>query len=707
MGAPTASAEIFLGLNVEGLKKGFKKGVVAAKDFQQKLEKHRATMRKVAVTSGIAFGGMVAGIGATVNAAKKLEDEIVNALTLIDAQGEEYEAMQEKMSALAIKLSKDLGISADEIAKSFYQVLSAGADITSESFEQLTVTALKMAKTVGLETNQAVEILADTVNAFNMDMSEAEKISDVFFNTSKKVATTVPQLAEAFKEAGGTAATMGFSVEETAAVLAGFAERGIKGAKAGTTFRIMATRLGAATGEAADALEELGVQSFNADGSMRPMIDILKDMQQRMAPLTDEQANLTLKVIAGEEAFAKVGALLSGDLSKLEAWKDELNDTGATSEAFNKKLNSLSGQLGILKAEFEAIIIPIGKAFVPTIVKLAKSLGDIAKKMAPFIQQNAKFLTVLLGGGVFAAGLIAALSSLGLMLTALPAIFAAIAGPIGIVVAGVLALAGAIAYLTLREQKLPTTLKELDYELGKNAKKTADLKAQIDKLIPAGETLNSYLLDQANVGNDLYHELRALDLEYQQQLEFTEKLTKAKKDLVEQETRLQEAAKLTAAIPPPTTTMPGGIPAAGVTPFDDAYFDKAKMSYEEYMAAGYFDMHEQLYGADIDFYEQRKQAAADYQQTMMQGAIGATQAFFGTMHGMYEHFHGVIGKTVVAAAVESLIAALEAWRIAEIAKATGGAALSFGSCRQDGIQRRGRTAQTHRAFLRPQGRNHF
>lgn len=218
---------------------------------------------------------------------------------------------------------------------------------------------------------------AATLHAFELDVAKAERAADVFFATSRLTATTVPQLTDAMREAGPAAAAVGLSLEETAAVLAGFAAKGVKGAKAGTAFRMILTRLAKPPADAARALQFLGVSVFDSTGQMRPMIDVLKDMQKGMAQLTGAQKAAVLKAIAGEEAFSKLGGLLEGNLDTLEGWQRTLTESsGALELAFGQKMEAASEQVKLLWISVKNLAISIGQ---PLLEALSGAAGWLAK----------------------------------------------------------------------------------------------------------------------------------------------------------------------------------------------------------------------------------------------------------------------------------------------------------------------------------------
>lgn len=427
---------IALGIVIR-LKDEASRGVRAALGGIERLgEEAEATQKKVAKLesgfrqlrdAGLALTGMgAAAAGAlfsVVKPAATLEAAIKNTLTLTGETGEAFARMEREMTRRALELSTVLGVSASEVADSFYQVLSSGAEALTPQFDALSETALKMAKTVGLEPAAAVEILSDTLHAFELDVAQAERAADVFFATSRLTATTVPQLTEAMREAGPAAAAVGLSLEETSAVLAGFASKGVKGAKAGTAFRMILTRLAKPPGEAAKALRFLGVSVFDASGEMRPMIDVLKDMQAGMARLTSAQKAAVLKAVAGEEAFSKLGGLLEGNLDTLASWRQELTKGGALQLAFAQKMEAASEQVKLLWVSVKNLAISIGQPLLASLSGAAAWLARVLQGVTAFTKAH-PVLGKLVGATLAVVGVFGLLAGGVLTVTGMLGLFA-------------------------------------------------------------------------------------------------------------------------------------------------------------------------------------------------------------------------------------------------------------------------------------------
>ncbi len=322
----------------------------------------------------------VGALAAIVVPAAALQDAVRDALTLTGETGKAFDDLEKGMTAAAIRLSEKLGVSAKQVAVGFYQVLSTGAKALSPEFNALAETALKMGKTVGLEPADAIERLNDTIKAFGLESTEAARVADVLFNTSKLAALTVPQLTEAMSIAAPAARTFGAKLETTSAALAALAEGGIKGARAGTGLQSIFLRLAAPTTEVEKALNELNVRVADSVGNIRPFNKILIDLRKSLMKQTEAQRAASLKALAGQEAFKILGTLVSKSLDTTIEWTDALQDSaGALDLAFIQKIGTAVERVKALWISVKNLAATAGGVFLTSLSGVADTLTKFTR----------------------------------------------------------------------------------------------------------------------------------------------------------------------------------------------------------------------------------------------------------------------------------------------------------------------------------------
>jgi len=344
---------------------------------------------------GIAAGA-VAALNKAIQPAVDLQDSLRDALILTGKTGEEFKRLDKEMTDAAQDLSDELGVSAQEIAVGFYQVLSTGAEAMSPQFDAVAKTAIKFAKTINLSVAESVERVNDTLNAFGLEATQAEHVADVFFNTSKKAAVTVPQLADAMREVAPQAADLGITLEQTAAVLASMAEKGEKGARAGTALKIILSRLSKPPTEAAKALRKMGVRVFEANGKMRDFIEILKDMQKATKTMTDKQKSFALGAIAGQEGISKLSGVLRTNLDITEDWVRSNEDAAdALDLAYRQRMDTAKRSTDALWHSIKNLLSEGIQPFLDDINESLKDVKSIVVMIREWVEANEKLITTL------------------------------------------------------------------------------------------------------------------------------------------------------------------------------------------------------------------------------------------------------------------------------------------------------------------------
>ena len=256
-------------------------------------------------------------------------------------------------------------------------------------------------------------------------------------------ATTVPQLTEAMNEAAKVAVEMRLPLEDVASVLVGFANKGVKGARAGMAFRMVMTKLAAPSDEAADALARLGVAVYDADTrAMRPIVSILRDMQTGFAGVTHEEREAMLKAISGEEVFAKLGGLLSSDLSVLEAWAGELRAGGVIQTAFQQKAETLSFAFAGARESLRNVAIALGRNLLPILKPVGQTISWLAERVRGLLEAHPLVTKIAVG---FAAAATAAALVVGpvIMIAGIVGAMGGIPAILGAVTAGFASLGAA------------------------------------------------------------------------------------------------------------------------------------------------------------------------------------------------------------------------------------------------------------------------
>lgn len=230
------------------------------------------------------------------------------------------------------KFAKEMGsttaFSATEAAEALNYMALAGYD--SETSMKMLPNVLNLAAAGSMDLATASDMVTDSQTALGLSIDETNTLVDQMAQTSSKSNTSVQQLGDAILTIGGTAKNMSGGITEMNAVLGVLADNGIKGSEAGTHLRNIILSLSAPTDNAAATLEQLGISATDAEGNMRPLPDIMEDLNMAMDDLTQEEKTQALNTIFNKTDLSSVNALLSSAANNVDGIADALLNTGVS-----------------------------------------------------------------------------------------------------------------------------------------------------------------------------------------------------------------------------------------------------------------------------------------------------------------------------------------------------------------------------------------
>jgi len=165
-----------------------------------------------------------------------------------------------QLAATVRGLSDEFNQPLGDVSEGLYQVISNQIQGTANQVDVLT-TSLKFSKVAVASTEDSVNLLTGTLNAFGKDASESEDVAAKFFKTIELGRTRASELAVSFGRTAPMAAQLGISLDELQASYAAVTIGGVKTAEAATQIRGAMTALVKPTTDMKKALRQLGYES--------------------------------------------------------------------------------------------------------------------------------------------------------------------------------------------------------------------------------------------------------------------------------------------------------------------------------------------------------------------------------------------------------------------------------------------------------------
>ncbi|WP_387467769.1 phage tail tape measure protein [Photorhabdus sp. RM323S] len=334
----------------------------------------------------------------------------VQALTRLDKNDPRLGMLREQARALGASTA----FTATDAAAG--QKFLAMANLTPESIKAALPGVLNMALADDVDLGEAADIGSNVLTQFKLDADQMDRVSDVLTATFTRSNTNLRELGEAMTYAGPIAANLGISLESMASMAAMMAANGMRGSMAGTALRGGLSRLVAPVGAGADAMKALGIKVSGANGKLRDMGDILKELDQKLRKYDQPSQIRIKKDIFGEEAMVGMGAVLEGAANGKydEQKKANENSKGEAEKVAKVKTDNLDGDIKSLSSAWQDLGIQIKESVDPALRSLTQQLTEVARKVGDWMKANPKLTSVLTMSVLVIGTLIGALGALAL-----------------------------------------------------------------------------------------------------------------------------------------------------------------------------------------------------------------------------------------------------------------------------------------------------
>ena len=394
----------------------------------------------------------IAGIGAAaIKIGMDFEESMSKVKAMSGATGEEMVLLEQA--------ARDAGASTSKSAKDAADALGfmalAGWDSTT-SMEAL-MPVLRLSEAGNIDLAKASSLVTDSMSAMGLTTQELPGYLDVVAQTARSSNTDIDQMAEAYLKVGGTLRGLGVPLEESALALGLLANSGIKGSEAGTALNAVMTNLTAPTGRAKQALEELSFSAFDSEGNFKGLENVLFDLKDKLAGMTEEQRNTYLAMIGGKEHVKDLNALLNGlDDSYDDLTASIKESDGALEDVAKTMQDNNKGSLTALKSAIEELGLKIYDVLKPSIANIIEAIQGFIDKLnslSPAQQETIVKLGLLvaaIGPALLIFGkiitvvgsAITAFSTISTAVAGAGGAMAALTGPIGIAIAAITAIIG-------------------------------------------------------------------------------------------------------------------------------------------------------------------------------------------------------------------------------------------------------------------------
>ena len=293
------------------------------------------------------------------------DQQMTNVAVVAGAADDELSKLSETAKSLALGTR----FNPAQVAEGMYSLASAGQSV-NEIIGTLP-NVLDLAEAAQADLGQTTELTVSTMAQFGLEAYESQRVVDVFTASIASSSTNVQRLQVAMANSGSTAAAMNQDFESSVAVVSLLTTAFGSGEKAGTGYKSLLSSL-------AQNGEDLGITISDSAGKMRPLVDILDDIQEAGIPSTE------LMKTFGTEAGPALSVLLGQGTEAINEMREGLLSTGQASETAAKQLDTLQGDWDQLVSTVSVTALEFVDLIEPALRFLVQTLTDAIQAFRSF-----------------------------------------------------------------------------------------------------------------------------------------------------------------------------------------------------------------------------------------------------------------------------------------------------------------------------------
>lgn len=350
--------------------------------------------KKILATEVALISAGVAATSFAVIAAGEFDSAFREISTLINEPIENLDEFRQAILDYSSRSSKPL----EQVTSAIYNAISAGIDYRDAIQAVAQAEQLSIAGKADL--NDSLVVLVSTLNAYGLGMDQAQRFSDLLFQTVRSGQTTLPELSASLASVSGLAATAGVDFDELLAAIATLTATGTPTSQAITQVQGAIAALLKPTGPAANEAARLGIE-FNAQRLAAVGLEgVLEDVRNATGGNAESMSLLFGRVEALNGMLTLTG--LGAD-KFTETLEDMRGSAGATAIAYDKMADDIGLAQQRVANAFRGLLVDFGSPLLNESAGIADAIAKIFQAIGANIQggqlgEFVKFIESQLGG---------------------------------------------------------------------------------------------------------------------------------------------------------------------------------------------------------------------------------------------------------------------------------------------------------------------
>lgn len=259
-----------------------------------------------------------------------------------------------------------------EVSQLYYQQGLQTADVMA-----LTEETLKMARISGLGYAEATDYMTNAVRSFKMEMTDAQRVVDVYSEIAASSATSTTELATAMSKTASSAEAVGSSFENTTAMMAVMIEATRESAtNIGSAMKSIISRYGEMTSDPSKlidsegeemslnkvdkALQSVGITIQDTNHQFREFDDVIAELAGKWDTIDNNTQRYIATVMAGNRQQSRFLALVSNGERLAELSEKAADAEDAATLQVLKTMDSIEAKMQQLQTSLQSLYTSTG-----------------------------------------------------------------------------------------------------------------------------------------------------------------------------------------------------------------------------------------------------------------------------------------------------------------------------------------------------------
>lgn len=326
------------------------------------------------------------------------QSELNQIQTIANLDSTQLESFGDRLRYLGRELG--VAVSPTEALAGAYQTLSSNFTDAAQA-ERVLGQAMVLASAGRADQVKSVDLLAGTLNSYNLGADEATAVTDKFFQTVNLGTTTIPELADRLGDITASAYSAGISLDELLGALATTTTRGIRTGASIDGLNGVIQAIVRPTEQAREEFQRLGV---SVDAATLRSEGLLKTLS-RIGQASKGDISSLSRIFEDRQARNVASSLITAK-GDFQANTEKIADSaGSAAKAVETTSKGFEQSLKRMQVAAENFAISGSKAILPVLTTITDRATDAVEALdgLPNVLKGGALAAVAVGTGLAAA----------------------------------------------------------------------------------------------------------------------------------------------------------------------------------------------------------------------------------------------------------------------------------------------------------------